>query len=107
MLYTEIIAVCSENHTKHINSVCGQNVELVMLNLVINVVTTGLFRANIRLDHGVLFVAGGWTCRYYQVKCAKLKFRSWFGVLKTSSVHKRYLELILTSTKGKIKTLTY
>jgi len=28
MLYREIIAVCSEIHTKHINTVCGQNVEL-------------------------------------------------------------------------------
>ena len=28
MLYREIIAVCSEIHTKHINSLCGQNVEL-------------------------------------------------------------------------------
>ena len=29
MLYTEIIAVCSEIHTKHINTLCGQNVEFV------------------------------------------------------------------------------
>ena len=29
MLYREIIAVCSEIHTKHINTLCGQNVELV------------------------------------------------------------------------------
>jgi hypothetical protein len=28
MLYREIIAVCSETHTKHINTLCGQNVEL-------------------------------------------------------------------------------
>jgi len=28
MLYREIIAVCSQIHTKHINTVCGQNVEL-------------------------------------------------------------------------------
>ena len=27
MLYREIIAVCSEIHTKHINALCGQNVE--------------------------------------------------------------------------------
>jgi hypothetical protein len=27
-LYREIMAVCSEIHTKHINTVCGQNVEL-------------------------------------------------------------------------------
>jgi len=29
MLYREIIAVCSQTHTKHINTLCGQNVELV------------------------------------------------------------------------------
>jgi hypothetical protein len=28
-LYSEIIAVCSEIHTKHINTLCGQNVEFV------------------------------------------------------------------------------
>jgi len=28
MLYREVIAVCSEIHTKHINTLCGQNVEL-------------------------------------------------------------------------------
>ena len=28
MLYREIIAVCSEIHTKHINTLCVQNVEL-------------------------------------------------------------------------------
>src|SRR5215470_14231415 len=29
MLYREIFAVCSEIHTKHINTLCGQNVEFV------------------------------------------------------------------------------
>jgi hypothetical protein len=29
MLYREIIAVRSEIHTKHINTLCGQNVEFV------------------------------------------------------------------------------
>ena len=29
MLYREIIAVCSQIHTKHINILCGQNVEFV------------------------------------------------------------------------------
>jgi hypothetical protein len=29
MLYREIIAVCFEIHTKHINTLCGQNVEFV------------------------------------------------------------------------------
>jgi hypothetical protein len=29
MLYSEIIAVCSEINTKHINTLCGQNLEFV------------------------------------------------------------------------------
>ena len=29
MLCREIMAVCSEIHTKHTNTLCGQNVELV------------------------------------------------------------------------------
>ena len=29
MLYRHIIAVCSEIHTKHINKLCGQNVEFL------------------------------------------------------------------------------
>jgi hypothetical protein len=33
MLYSEIIAVCSEILTKHINTLCGQNVELLSVKL--------------------------------------------------------------------------
>jgi len=29
MLHWKIIAVCSEIHTKHINTLCGQNVKLL------------------------------------------------------------------------------
>ena len=42
MLYREIIAVCSQIHTKHINTVCGQNVEFVNVKLVVHKLTTGL-----------------------------------------------------------------
>jgi len=42
MLYREIIAVFSEIHTKHINTVCGQNVELLNVKLVVYIVTTEL-----------------------------------------------------------------
>ena len=41
MLYREIIAVCSQIHTKHINTVCGQNVELLNVKMVLHIVTTG------------------------------------------------------------------
>ena len=42
MLYREIIAVCSQIHTKHINTLCGQNVELLNVKLAVRVVTSGL-----------------------------------------------------------------
>jgi len=42
MLYREIMAVCSEIHTKHINTGCGQNVELLNVKLMVHIVTTGL-----------------------------------------------------------------
>jgi proteasome assembly chaperone (PAC2) family protein len=44
MLYREIIAVCSEIHTKHINTLCGQNVELLNVKLAVHIVTTGLYK---------------------------------------------------------------
>jgi len=44
MLYREIMAVCSEIHTKHINPVCGHNVELVNVKLAVHIVTTWLTR---------------------------------------------------------------
>jgi len=42
MLYKEIIAVCSEIHTKHLNALCGQDVETVNVKLVVHIVTTRL-----------------------------------------------------------------
>ena len=42
MLYREIIAVFSQIHTKHINTLCGQNVELLNVKLVVHIVTIGL-----------------------------------------------------------------
>jgi hypothetical protein len=44
MLYREIIAVCSEIHTKHINTLYRQNVEFMNVTLVVRtrIVTTGL-----------------------------------------------------------------
>ena len=42
MLYREIIAVCSQIHTKLRNTLCGQNVELLNVKLVVHIMTTGL-----------------------------------------------------------------
>ena len=42
MLNRKIIAVCSQIHTKHINTLCGQNVELLDVKLAVHIGTTGL-----------------------------------------------------------------
>jgi hypothetical protein len=42
MLYADIIAVCSQIHTKRINTLCGQNVDVVNVLLLVHIVTTGL-----------------------------------------------------------------
>ena len=42
MLYREIIVVCSEIHTEHINTLRGQNVELLNAKLAVHIVTTAL-----------------------------------------------------------------
>jgi len=35
MLYRKIVAGCSDIHTKHINTLCGQNVELPNVKLAV------------------------------------------------------------------------
>ena len=42
MLYMEIIAVCSQIHTEHINTLCGQDVELLNVKLLVHHVTSRL-----------------------------------------------------------------
>jgi len=42
MLYREIIAVCSEIHTKHKNTLCGQNVAFFNVQTAVRTVTSGL-----------------------------------------------------------------
>jgi hypothetical protein len=47
MLYREIIAVYSQIHTQHINTLCGQNVqnvELLNVKLAVHIVTSGLLK---------------------------------------------------------------
>ena len=42
MLYGEMIAVCSQIHTEHTNTVCAKNVELLNVKVVVYTVTTGV-----------------------------------------------------------------
>jgi hypothetical protein len=46
MLCREIVAVCSEMHTKHVSTLCGQNVEFIGDKAVAAIVTSRLSRVN-------------------------------------------------------------
>jgi hypothetical protein len=54
MLYREIIAVCSQIHTKYINTLCGQKVELLNVKVAVRIVTTGHYAVNIRMFSNLL-----------------------------------------------------
>jgi hypothetical protein len=43
MLCRKIIAVFSQIHTNHINTLCGLNVELLNVKLAVHIVTTRLW----------------------------------------------------------------
>ena len=58
MLYREIIAVCSEINIKHINTLCGQNVELLNVKLVVHIVTAGLW------SYLYWDMIDGYSCQY-------------------------------------------
>jgi len=51
MLYREIMAVCSQIHTKHINTLCGQNVELLNVKLVVVSHSSVNMHKNIKMEH--------------------------------------------------------
>jgi len=53
MLYKEIMTVGSEIHTKHINTLCGQNVEFVNVKLVVHIVATGICTINDTFIHRI------------------------------------------------------
>ena len=48
------MAVCSEIHTKHINTVCGQNVELLNVKLVVHKVIIRLYKYKITKRTGMV-----------------------------------------------------
>ena len=62
MLYSEIIAVCSQIHIKQINTLCGQNVEMLNVKLAVRIVTTGLYR--VKEEN---------TRRHYMYKCSEME----------------------------------
>ena len=54
MLYREIITVCSEIHTKHINTLFGQNIELFVVKLVVKY--SDHWAVKVQMYHSTLFI---------------------------------------------------
>ena len=88
MLYSEIIAVCSQIHTKHINTLCGQNVEFVNIKLVVNIVTAGLYRVNCFLL--VVVVISSWTADQHAVQPISILYLSHHSCKDTRFTHCMY-----------------
>jgi len=68
MLYREIIAVCSEIHTNHINTQCGQNVELLNVKLAVHVVTTWLQKIKLCMSLYIYIYIRTYNMRYYSCR---------------------------------------
>jgi hypothetical protein len=49
MLYRDIIAVRSQIHTKHINTLCGQNGEFFNVKLAVHIVTSGAVKLTVHI----------------------------------------------------------
>ena len=60
IMYTEIVAVCSQIHTKHINTMCGQNVKLLNVKVVVHIVTTAVAWVTARCSHTEFAVGCGY-----------------------------------------------
>ena len=59
MLYREIIAVYCEIHTEHINTLCGHNVELLNVKLLVHTFTTVLLKVNITRRGSEMLISNG------------------------------------------------
>ena len=70
MLYREIIAVCSQIHTKHINTLCGQNVVLLTVKLAVHIAKTGICSVNCAIESLILFDATFMCCD--ELICSKV-----------------------------------
>jgi hypothetical protein len=51
MLFGETVAVYCENHTEHINTLCGQNVEILALKRELRIVPIVLYKVTILMKH--------------------------------------------------------
>jgi len=62
MLFREIMAVCSEIHRIHINTLCGQNVELQNVKLAVHKIKPVICMVNCAVESLILFDATFMCC---------------------------------------------
>jgi hypothetical protein len=86
MLNREIIAVCYQIHTKHINTLCGQNIELLSVKLVVHIVTAGPIGLKIqsvpRSKHSVSVIKTSQLMLYREIMavCSQIRTKIHFGL---------------------------
>jgi len=75
MLYREVITICSRIHTKHINTLCRQNVEFMGVKLAVYIATIGLTNTSEQLplcvSASATLISPDVFVTYFSLVCAK------------------------------------
>ena len=73
MLNREIIAVCSQIHTKHINTVCGQNVEFYIFSpyLAVNTLRLGYKTSQLMVYGEIIAVCSQIHTKHINTLCGQ------------------------------------
>jgi len=84
MLYREIIAVCSQIHTKHINTLCGQNVELLNVKLAVHIVKA-MIKVLVFLQLPMTkYTIADYLHLFLIIKCRHIQITTFFFPYRTS-----------------------
>ena len=89
------MAVCSEIHTKHINTVCGQNVELLNVKLAVHIVTTRLSPRDCAIIFQPIYTKTYISPVHFAVSCATFRCGALFRNFVNSNVMLYKVETLL------------
>jgi hypothetical protein len=70
MLFKKIISVCSENYMKRVQLMCTEQ-NYLLLKQVVRIVTTTLYRTNVKLPEHLLTVQNKLNLNYFTTKALK------------------------------------
>ena len=71
MLYREIIAVCTQIHTKHINTLCGKKVELLTVKLGFKGLNISYETSQLMLYRGIIVVCSETHTKHINTLCGQ------------------------------------